>query len=164
MPLSPFRPRRGLCWFVVDAFRIRGCACRRKKNESPSEIAETASWRSLFSEPLASAMPAKAVMASFASVVMPDTASDVQRPYKWRGTTRPRCARSAEYRTPASRPVVPHCPAPPQIKDTLAGYRTAKLSDSPRASFMPPVPAFDHVAQNSARCCSIAWNRNSIVW
>ena len=35
--------------------------------------------------------------------------------------------------------VVPCCPAPSQITNTLAGYRTAELSDSPRASVMPPV-------------------------
>src|SRR5439155_6920696 len=34
---------------------------------------------------------------------------------------------------------VSRCHAPPQITNTLAGYRTAELSDSPRASVMPPV-------------------------
>ena len=74
---------------VVDVFAY-AVRLSAKKDESPSEIAEiaeTASFAALarsFSEPLASAIlasapSAKAEGASFASVVTPATASDVQR-------------------------------------------------------------------------------------
>jgi hypothetical protein len=96
--------------------------------------------------PLASALPAKAVSASF--VVRVDASHGLRRiaPFKMEGNDRSRLVLGL--RSTADRlggRVVPRCPAPSQIKDTLAGYRTAELSDSPRASFMPPVPAFDRV-------------------
>ena len=42
-----------------------------------------------------------------------------------------------------------YCP-PDQITNTLAGYRTAELSDSPRASVMPPVRPSASVATAAA--------------
>ena len=90
-----------------------------------------------FSEPLASAPSAKAEGASFAVPWQdPATASDVWRREQRREPPRPQASE-----------VVSRSCAPSQITNTLAGYRTAELSDSPRASVMPPVPAFDRAAK-----------------
>jgi len=132
----------GICFVCcVDVFSPL-CG-DRLSSRPPSEIAETASLAALarFSpEPscLAPNRP-RAKGRSFDFVVMRAAAIDAPIIIV-EGNDRGRAALGA--RTTAHRlrvRVVPRCHAPAQITNTLAGYRTAELSDSPRASVMPPV-------------------------
>ena len=123
------------CYFLLP--------CReRLSSRPPSEIAETASLAALARSP-PNLLPRARRLKPRALVRVRGHASHDRRRAENNsgGADRSRVALGARSTARRLRVwVIARCPAPAQITNTLAGYRTAELSDSPRASVMPPVP------------------------
>ena len=154
-PTAPIRPRLGyVCWLFDLLSRRSGHACRRRVSDGRFDDAALV--------PRARRPKGRRALVR----VRGDASHGQRRAEKISGGDDHGRAAPGP-RSTADRlrvRVVPRCHAPAPITNTLAGYRTAELSDSPRASVMPPVPAFDRAEKICPRCCSIARNRNSIAW